>query len=583
MNIKEKLPVSYLLFTTNGRIDRKTYIVASIFIWTSFYILSYYLETLVSVKSTFGLYPILAWVIYATSKKRLHDSGLSAWWLTVILVPILGQLLLLFLLFFRKGTKNTNQYGLVPGTASDYFKNPEPAKVNGLNPDERIVNDVTQLNPIKVAKVVSPLSVEEIQELVKTSSLPISVGGGRFSMGGQTSSFQSLHIDMKNLNEVIDFDREKKIINVQSGIRWCDIQHYIDKYDLSVKIMQTYANFTVGGSLSVNCHGRYIGLGPLILSVKSIGIVLADGTHHFASPTINSELFYGSIGCYNAIGIIVSAELELTENNLVKRSHTKMELKKYKDFFESHIENNEETVFHNADIYPPKFKNVRAVSWTKTRGKPTTKDKLMPLSSAYPIERYFIGAFSRSNFGKWRREYLIDPIYFSLKRIHWRNYEAGYDVFELEPHSRKKSTYVLQEYFVEQDKLEDFVSLMSAIFTKYKVNVINVSIRHSKKDPGSLLAWSRYEKVFAFVVWYKQSTTKESVEEVGRWTRELIDAVISLGGAYYLPYQQHATSEQFHKAYPKAAELFQLKKRLDPDYKFRNIIWDKYYANRSEI
>ena len=34
----------------------------------------------------------------------------------------------------------------------------------------------------------------------------------------------------------------------------------IDPYDLSVKIMQSYANFTVGGTLSVNAHGRRSGI-----------------------------------------------------------------------------------------------------------------------------------------------------------------------------------------------------------------------------------------------------------------------------------------------------------------------------------
>jgi SAM-dependent methyltransferase len=50
-----------------------------------------------------------------------------------------------------------------------------------------------------------------------------------------------------------------------------------------------------------------------------------------------------------------------------------------------------------------------------------------------------------------------------------------------------------------------------------------------------------------------------------------------VNGAYYLPYQAHATSEQFHKAYPWAKKLFKLKDKLDPDFRFRNIIWDTYY------
>ncbi|MEP7220109.1 MAG: FAD-binding oxidoreductase, partial [Bacteroidota bacterium] len=62
------------------------------------------------------------------------------------------------------------------------------------------------------------------------------------------------------------------------------------------------------------------------------------------------------------------------------------------------------------------------------------------------------------------------------------------------------------------------------------------------------------------------------------WTRELIDAVLEVGGTYYLPYQSHATPEQFHSAYPRAVELFALKQMLDPEFRFRNILWDSYYA-----
>ena len=381
---------------------------------------------------------------------------------------------------------------------------------------------------------------------------------------------------MRKLNKILDFSTQDKIIKVQAGIRWCDIQHHIDQHDLSIKIMQTYANFTVGGSLSVNCHGRYLGLGPVILSVKSLDVILANGELVHTSPSEKPEIFYSSVGCYNAIGVIANVELELTENVAVRRSHKKMQRNEYKKFFFNNIRENKDVVFHNGDIYPPLYKNVRAVSWSKTNQKPTEKTRLMPLASAYPIERYFIGAFSKSRFGKWRREFIIDPIVFSSKKIHWRNYEAGYDVLELEPESRKESTYVLQEYFVDVEKFDDFATLMSEIFIRHNVNVINVSIRHAKADSGSLLAWA-IKEVFAFVVWYKQGTTEMDKSKVAVWTRELIDAVTSLNGSYYLPYQPHATREQFHKAYPNAQKLFELKKKLDPDYKFRNIIWDTYY------
>jgi FAD/FMN-containing dehydrogenase len=160
--------------------------------------------------------------------------------------------------------------------------------------------------------------------------------------------------------------------------------------------------------------------------------------------------------------------------------------------------------------------------------------------------------------------------------VHWRNYEAGYDVAELEPTSREYSSYILQEYFVPTTQFEEFTAKMKEIFQRNKVNVINVSIRHAVKNTDSLLSWSENE-VFAYVIWYKQSTNEASKNLVGIWTRELIDAVIQSNGTYYLPYQLHATVEQFHSAYPNAKKLFLLKQKIDPNFKFKNLLWEKYY------
>jgi hypothetical protein len=60
-----------------------------------------------------------------------------------------------------------------------------------------------------------------------------------------------------------------------------------------------------------------------------------------------------------------------------------------------------------------------------------------------------------------------------------------------------------------------FPDKMSEIFNRFRVNVINVSIRHALPDPGSYLAWAR-EEVFAFVVYYKQRTNETAKGEVRR-------------------------------------------------------------------
>ena len=48
-----------------------------------------------------------------------------------------------------------------------------------------IVNDVTQLNPVRVMAIVAPESVEDVQEALRRTRGPVSIGGGRFSWTGK--------------------------------------------------------------------------------------------------------------------------------------------------------------------------------------------------------------------------------------------------------------------------------------------------------------------------------------------------------------------------------------------------------------
>jgi hypothetical protein len=143
-------------------------------------------------------------------------------------------------------------------------------------------------------------------------------------MGGQIATAGGLHIDMRQFDKILNVSPAEKTITVQSGTRWRQIQERIDEADLSIAIMQSYANFTVGGSLSVNVHGRYVGRGPIISSVRSMKVVLADGTLVEASRAQNPDIFNAVVGGYDGLGIITEATLDLTDNVKVKREDRTM-------------------------------------------------------------------------------------------------------------------------------------------------------------------------------------------------------------------------------------------------------------------
>ncbi|WKL55855.1 FAD-binding oxidoreductase [Asticcacaulis sp. ZE23SCel15] len=441
---------------------------------------------------------------------------------------------------------------------------------------QETVNDITQLNPIAVERVIAPTSVAEISQLVGRHNGPISIGGGRYSQGGQTACENCLFIDMRQMNRVLSLDVARKQITVEAGISWRAVQEVIDPENLSMRIMQSFSNFTVGGSLSVNAHGRYVGEGPLVRSVDSIKMVLADGSVVTASRTENSQQFFGAIGGYGGVGVIVEATLNLTDNVPVERVAARMKVTDYKAWFFENIRGSKTAVFHNATLYPSEYSDLNVITISTTDKSVDIPDRLAPPNPAGGVKRSLIAWLSNGALGKQVKQYIYDPAIYTKPRVAWRNYEASMDVASIEPASREKATYVLQEYFIPVEHFDEFVPRLRTILSDRKVNVLNVSIRHALPDKDTLLSWAPTE-VFSIVIYYQQGTTEADKQVVGAWTRELIGAALDNGGRYYLPYQIHATREQFLKAYERAPEYFELKQRVDPNYKFRNKLWEAYY------
>ena len=127
----------------------------------------------------------------------------------------------------------------------------------------------------------------------------------------------------------------------------------------------------------------------------------------------------------------------------------------YGQYFSEKIRNNDKAVFHNADLVPPHFDSLRATTWFET-DKPTNVNGKKSGNSLYLAEKYMLWAITETPFGHFRRKYIYEPLLNLKSKVAMRNDEANYAVSELEPLSRDKKTYVLQEYFVPVAHLESF-------------------------------------------------------------------------------------------------------------------------------
>ncbi len=441
----------------------------------------------------------------------------------------------------------------------------------------RVVNDVSQLNAIEVADERRPRTAEQVRAALRKWVGAVSVGGGRYSMGGQIAAPGSLHLDMRAMNQIVSLDARQRVVRAQAGMTWRDLQEAIDPHDLSVRIMQSYSNFTLGGSVSVNCHGRYVGKGPLVNSARAVQLATADGQILELTRERDAELFHAAFGGYGGLGVVTEVELDLDLNTRIERVVHQVALERYPDYFAREVAADARVVLHNADLAPPDFDQPTTISWLKTDKAPTRPERLVPRGLDYTLEKNAIWAITELPGGAWVRDAVLDRTVLSKPEIVWRNREASLDTASLEPRTRRFSTYLLQEYFIPVANFLPFAQAMARILKARDVEALNVSIRHSPADSTSLLSWAPQE-VFSFVLYYKQRRREQASREAAIWTRELVAAALANGGRYYLPYRLDATRAQFRQAYPEWRAFAALKKRVDPAGRFRNLLWNKYLA-----
>ena len=101
------------------------------------------------------------------------------------------------------------------------------------------VNDVqSRVNRTEVHSIVTPGSKVEIHQALEQAmqlDVPVSIAGGRHSMGGQQFGSGTMLLDMKQYNAVIEFDRINGLIEVESGIMWPQLIQYLhENQDLSL-------------------------------------------------------------------------------------------------------------------------------------------------------------------------------------------------------------------------------------------------------------------------------------------------------------------------------------------------------------
>jgi FAD/FMN-containing dehydrogenase len=174
---------------------------------------------------------------------------------------------------------------------------------------------------------------------------------------------------------------------------------------------------------------------------------------------------------------------------------------------------------------------------------------------------------------RWQMETRLNPAISSA--AYTRNTLMNEPVSNLINNDRHR-TDILHEYFVPPERFEDFLHVCRDIIPRAKSEFINVTLRYVAADPVSRLAYAPSARIAAVMSFSQEISTDGEVDMMVT-TERLIDAILSIGGTFYLPYRLHARRDQVERGYRNTTAFVAKKREYDPRLLFRNAMWATYF------
>jgi FAD/FMN-containing dehydrogenase len=411
-----------------------------------------------------------------------------------------------------------------------------------------------------------------LKKLLHSATKPVALTGSRHSQGGHTVMTQGMSVLTEPMNRVLDIDRVNRTVKAQAGTTWNVLHAHLAPLGLAPLVQQSSPHFTLGGSISVNCHGRDPGQGPLSNNIVSLDVLLPTPTGH-QTRTISpgDALFKAVVGGYGSAAVILNVTLKLTNNTMLRQRVSEMDLEDYAQEMARRHTKNEWHALHYAWLNfsaDKLFTNVLKVDCVPIKGEAgsaLTEDGWLEIelmrwlweqhsqnkeNNSYrnkvweALVTWFM-SFNEENGGQGKQ----------LSRVDWLRQSVGFTAHRSDTHAG-----LLQEYFVPIDHLAPFVTALGTLLVKHKVNLLSSTIRVvQKEDKPCFLSYAPDQAMACIALDFEcplvsGPTPSSRLPAIAafNWVREAIDLAQAHQGRYYLPYYGFATIEQFLRAYPHA-------------------------------
>ncbi|RVB17675.1 FAD-binding oxidoreductase, partial [Mesorhizobium sp. M7A.F.Ca.CA.004.05.1.1] len=355
------------------------------------------------------------------------------------------------------------------------------------------INDASGLSMTPVYGVVEISEDEHIGNALafaRANGLKVSLAAIRHSMGGHTFDDNALVLDLRKFNKVT-VDAAAKTMTLQPGARWHDIQNLLHPR-LAVKAMQSTDIFSVGGSLSVNAHGMDHQAGSVAGSIRSMRVMLADGSVTTCSPTENTDLFRHVVGGYGLFGVVLEATLDVVDNAVYRTSREIIRSDDFPKFFAEVLEPNKDIglFYGHLSTAPGNFlEDMIVYRYDKVAEQPPADQPEIGEPGSVGLKRVIINLAKWGSLFqelKWFTEKTLEPKFESCTVARTSAMAEGeaclvtrnnpmHDSVPYLFNDQMEETDILHEYFIPRAAYVEFIAEAREILRNQTMPVLNAS------------------------------------------------------------------------------------------------------------
>lgn len=451
------------------------------------------------------------------------------------------------------------------------------------------INDASALSRTPIYGLVEigdESHVARALQFARDNGLKVSMAAVRHSMGGHAFDDNAVVLDMLKFSRV-KVDEAAMTMTVQPGATWHDIQNQLHP-KFAVKAMQSTDIFSVGGSLSVNAHGMDHQAGSIAGSIRSMRVMLADGSIVTCSRTENADLFRHVVGGYGLFGVVLSADLEIVPNVVYQTTREIIRSEDFPAFFGEKLEKepNIGLFYGHLSTAPGNFlEHMIVYRYDKVADQ--TPPDMPPLGApgAVGIKRIIINLAKNGGLFqelKWFTEKTLEPEFESCTVPRTAAMAEGeaclvsrndpmHDSVPYLFNDLPAETDILHEYFIPRAAYNDFIAGAREILANQPLPVLNASVRVVHKEDVALTYAP--EPSFALVLYVNQPTDDAGNAAQRDLTRKMIDLTLKHKGRFFLPYQLHYTAKQLLASYPELPAVLAKKREYDPGELFTSTFY----------